>query len=313
MQRQFRKLLIPLLVIATFIPIEAAYVIHSVKGDVILTSRNKKIPAAKGVFIMPSDMLTIPQGAKIEIRNDANNTIYSSVRSGDMTVSSIIHESRALATDNSANINSRLKFADRGAVKSDGKVYREKGMVTRSACFFDSIASAIEINPAALAQLIANTVYFGDLRSDSTLNFAVIHPSLEQRPSTASPSTEDNPEIQEETLQEESMTADTGFYLSNPLTTPIYFNIIRISGIGSRKVEISPLGTPAASYVLPAGQSIIRTQASPLPYGEKHILVAAHYSYNVDQLLDALTEIINDDTKIINDPDPSLPIFIRQL
>lgn len=265
--------------------------VHSVKGTVKVSSGGKISPVATGMILTKTDLLSIPEGASIEIRDEVNNTIYSSTTGGNTSVGMLIARSASKAGNNSANINSRLKFSERGKKVAVGsRVYREKGMVTRSLNLFDTEASDVEIAPEALAQLIANTVYFGNLNGDSTLVFSPLH--IEAIP----PVPEKN---------------EIGFKLHNPLETPVYFNVLRISGVQKRVAEISPLGQPSGSYVLPAGQTMWRAQTGAFPYGEQHLIVACHYSFDIDALIEALNKIINDDMLIIEDPDPTLPVFIR--
>lgn len=285
--------MLTLALVAIFLPAAATYIVHSLTGNVKISSSGKVSAAAKGDKLKASDLLSIPQGGSIEIRDDSDNKIYSSLKPGNLSVSMLISQSKAKAADNSANINSRLKFAERGKKATPGsRVYREKGMVTRSLNLFDSIASDIEIDPDALAQLIANTVYFGNVNGDSILNFSTLHLDAE-------PPAPTKPEI--------------GFKLNNPLSTPVYFNVLRFSGVKERNADISPLGQPGGTYVLPAGQTMWRTQTGNFPYGEKHLLIGCHYSFDIDALIESLKKIINDDTLIINDPDPTLPVFIRMI
>ncbi len=293
MKKSLQRLMFLFSVMLTSLCVYAAgeYVIHSVKGNIKVSSAGKISSCAKGDKLKPSDLLSIPEGASIEIRDEKDNKIYTSTKSGHTSVGMLISRSIQQSGDNAANINSRLKFSQRGKkVVPGSRVYREKGMVTRSLNLFDSVASNIEIAPDALAQLIANTVYFGNVNGDSTLNFSTLH--IEVDP----PAPEKN---------------EIGFKLHNPLETPVYFNVLRFSGVKERNADISTLGQPAASYVLPAGQTMWRAQTGSFPYGEKHLLIACHYNFDIDALIESLKKIINDDMLIIDDPDPTLPVFIR--
>ena len=54
-----------------------------------------------------------------------------------------------------------------------------------------------------------------------------------------------------------------------------------------------------------------RTMDGTLPYGEKQVEVACHYSFDIDALIEALETIINDTNLITDFPDTSLPVFIK--
>ncbi len=288
----FRKFLIIFLIsLLTCLTISAELVVHSVNGNIKISSGGKISIANVGKTVNKNDLLSIPQKGSIEILDKETNKIFKSLKPGNISVGMIIADSKSKASDHLSNINSRLKFADRGKKEITGsRIYREKGMVTRSLNIFDPTAADIEIDPEALAQLIANTVYFGNVNSDSTLNFSSLH-------------IETNPPVEDKT--------EIGFKLQNPLTTPIYFNVLKFSGVKNRIAEISPLGHPAGSYVLPGGQTMWRTQNGNFPYGERHLIIACHYSFDIDNLIEAINKIINDDMLIVNAPDPTLPVFIR--
>lgn len=290
MKLHHTRFLLLIALTGVIISASAELVVHSIKGNVKISSGGKIAVLTQGRTVAKSDLLSIPEGGSVEILDKDSRSIYSSLKPGNISVDILIRQSGNKAADNSANINSRLKFTERGKKVEGSRIYREKGMISRSLNVFDSVASDIEILPDALAQLIANTVYFGNVNGDSTLNLAPL--CIEANP----PAPEKN---------------EIGFRLHNPLTTPVYFNVLRFSGVKNRKAEISPLGQPAGTYVLPAGQTIWRSQTGSFPYGERHLIVGCHYSFDIDALVESLNKIINDDMLIIEDPDPTLPVFIR--
>lgn len=279
-----------LLLLFCSMPLSAELVVHSVTGNVKISSGGKISTLTKGSKLGKKDILSIPQNGILEIIDTQTNRIYKSIKSGHTSVGMIISCSESKAADNLSNINSRLKFSDRGKkVATGNRIYREKGMVTRTLNLFDPTAADVEISPDALAYLIANTVYFGNVNGDSTLNCTPLH--IE-----ANPPAEEKNEI--------------GFKLHNPLHTPVYFNVLKFSGVKNRVAEISPLGHPSGCYILPGGQTMWRAQTGKFPYGERHIVIACHYSFNIDDLIDSINKIINDDMLIVNEPDYNLPAFI---
>ncbi|MDE7411608.1 MAG: hypothetical protein K2M94_06180 [Paramuribaculum sp.] len=295
MKNIFRKycVLILLCVISVLTVSANAYIIHSVNGNVKVSSGGKITSAIKGNYLKKSDLISVPEGGGIKILDESTKKIYTSVTSGNTSVENLISQSLEKAADNAGQLNSRLHFSARGEkVAVDSRVYREKGMVTRSLNLFDGGAANIEIAPDVLAQLIANTVYFDNVNGDSTLMFNPIHI---------------------DSILNTDTLAEFGFKLYNPLETPVYFNVLKFSGVNNRSAEISSLGQPGGFYILPAGQTMWRTRHDEVPYGEKHLIVACHYSFDIDSLIESLNRIINNDNLIINAPDSSLPVFIRKL
>ena len=296
-----KRILYPLLLLFSVVflllslsySVKSAYIVHSVNGKVKCSVKGKISNVEVGTILDPKNMLSIPPGASIQIKDDATNKLYSSVSSGNMLVSTLVNESSAKAGKHLQTINSALKLSGRGrTVKSDNRVYREKGMVTKSLNLFDKEAANIEISPDALALMIANTVYFDKFNGDSTLNFSNF--LIDSNPSSQSRN-------------------DIGFKLNNPLETPVYFNILKFSGVKNRVAEISQLGQPEGFYVLPSKQTIWRTQNGDFPYGEHHLLIACHYSFNIDDLIEAINKVINNDSLIVNKPVSDIPVFIRTL
>lgn len=277
--RTFYSLLLPVVIALTAISANA-YVIYSVSGNVKVSLGGKISQAVKGAVLKKSDLVSIPDGASISIMDETTQRIYISQESGNTSVQELISKSIKAAND-APQINGR----ERGTPGS--RIYREKGMVTRSLNLFDTVAANIEIEPDTLAQLIAHVVYFECVNADSTLNFV------------SAP------------IDTISNNGGYGFKLYNPLETPIYFNVLKIVGVHNRIVEISKLGQPGGDYILPPGHTMMRTCGSTFPYGETHLVVACHYSFDIDALIDSLNKIINDDTLIIEDSDPNLPVFIR--
>lgn len=283
-----------LLIAASLLSFAAnAYIVNSVTGNVKISSPGKIYKAVKGDTISQQDRLMIPAGGLIKILDEKSGIEYTSVSTGTMTVEKLIKESAQNAQDNAAQINSIVNFpAYREKAVAGSRVHREKGVVTRSLNLFDEDGAAIEISPEALAQLIAYTVYFGKETCDSTLLFSA---------------------IQNDYARNKNQTDEFGFKLGNPQKTPIYFNVLQFSGIIDRKAEISSLGQPGGFYILPSGHTMWRTHNAKIPFGQKHVVVACHYSFDIDALIDALNTIINDDSLITNFPDTTLPVFIKQI
>lgn len=278
--RKLYSLLLPVVIALTAINANA-YVIYSVSGNVKVSLGGKISQAVKGAVLKKSDLVSIPEGASISIMDETTQCIYISQESGNTSVQELISKS-IKAANNAPQI-----IDGRGRGTTGSRIYRERGMVTRSLNLFDTVAANIEIEPDTLAQLIAHVVYFECLNADSTLNFVSLP------------------------IDTISNDGGYGFKLYNPLETPIYFNVLKIAGVHNRIVEISKLGQPGGDYILLPGHTMMRTSGGSFPYGETHLVVACHYSFDIDALIESLNKIINDDTLIIEDSDPNLPVFIR--
>lgn len=268
-----------------------AYVVNSVTGEVTVRTGAKKAKATKGNKLTNDAVLSIPAGSSIKILDELTSTEYTSVSTGVMTVDELINESKNKARDNAAQVNSTVTLAaPRGKIAAANRVYRDKGMVTRSLNLFDEEGSKIEIDPEALAHLIAYTVYFGKETGDTSLCCSSI------------------PDVIESENKEQD---EFGFKLHNPMETPVYFNVLKFSGILERETDISPLGQPAGFYILPPGHTMWRTGNDNREVGEKHAVIACHYSFDIDALIEALNSIINDNKKIVIFPDYDLPVFVK--
>lgn len=279
-----RHLFTVLIAATTALSVSATYRVHSVKGIVTITSAGKSSTATKGDKVLPSDMVNIPEGAVLEVINDINNTIYTSTASGKMTLTRLMLDSKSKAADNAAAVNSRLKFAGRSAADKSNHVYAERGMVKRSLASFDPEASTMMVNPEALARRVASALGSSHASCDTTLNFSAAIPG-----------------------------ENAAFSLRNTLSSPVYFNIIRLTEDG--KAEISPLGQPSGSYILLPGQSMSRADNSPIPSTEKQLLVATHYNFDIDELLEALSAALKSESPAEAAPQPelNLPVFVRNL
>lgn len=280
MERLKSLVILFLMAVAAVPACRAAYVVHSVRGNVLIVSSGSRVAAEAGMKVSPADNVVVPEGASIEILNDINNTIYSSTTSGEMSFTRLMLDAKALAADNSANINSRLNFAGRTRGDKNKRVYSETGMVKRSQSTFDPEASGISVDPGALARVIAGSIRKGECANDSTLGFTC---TLEPRPA---------------------------FTIENRLDSPVYFNVLLIS---EHSAEISPLGLPSASFVLLPGQTLSRSQNQALGESGKHFIVATHYSYDVDALLDELAKELSTQTDSQDGPELRLPVFIVSL
>lgn len=135
-----KKFVLFIAILCAAIPAVANYVVHSVSGDVRVTHNGTTTKVKKGMAVNAPDELTISQGASVEILNASTKKIYRSVKSGKTTVSRLMIEAQGKATDNSAAVNSNIAVA-KGKSDKSGRVYVEKGAVTREIEVVDSIGN----------------------------------------------------------------------------------------------------------------------------------------------------------------------------
>lgn len=185
--------------------------------------------------------------------------------------------------------------------------------MTRSMAAFDSTASVI-IRPNVMAQLLAYMIDSNETDSDSTLNFAMIpHRSAEVAGDAGKAGKGASRSSAQSATRRPAAPAEYGFKLHNPLKTPIYFNVIQVSGLERRRADISPLGSPFGAYIILPGQTISRTLSYPVPSDERHYVVAANYGFEIDDLTRDLERILNDGSALKATPDDELSIFVREI
>ncbi len=253
-----------LLLAVVSIAATARYTVHNVTGQVTIESRGKTVAATKGLQVNASDLINIPAGAEVEIYNELDKRIYTSVKSGRFTVTRLMIDARGVASDNSANVASRMRFGAKDKGDEQRRVYVEKGMVRRSLAVYDPEGEGVQMDAVTLGRFLA-----ARLRSNGLADVAAPPVKVEHSGS-----------------EETGLT----FRVENTLDFPVYFNIIRLKGSGNGDVEISPVGQPAGSYVLLPRQSLSREHFSPLGPGEKHVLVMTHCQYDIDEVIEEMAK-----------------------
>lgn len=135
-----KKLLLIISIIAAALTASANYVIHNVSGNVKITHNGTTTKVKKGMAVNAPDELNIADGASVEILNASTKKIYRSDKSGKTTVSRLMIEAQGKASDNSAAINKNISVA-KGKSDKSGRVYVEKGAVTREIEVVDSLGN----------------------------------------------------------------------------------------------------------------------------------------------------------------------------
>lgn len=264
--------------LSSFISVEAHYTVHSSRGARIIESGKEKELTA-GMKMNPTDMIIIPEGGILEIYNDVDKRIYSSTRSGKMSVTRLVIEAKGKAGSHKESINGSLRFGNRSS-RNDARIYTEKGMVKRSMKVYDPEGDNVEMNATTLADFIAGRIRSGQLN--------------DQVP----------PEVELISLSNDSVALL--FKVRNNLEYPVYFNVIKIRNGNSPEVEISELGQPSGSYILLPGQSLSREHFPKMSSEYSHLMIMASCQYDIDEVLDKISEKLlekeDSETCILNLP-----------
>lgn len=99
-----------LIITAAFVSSDAYALlqIYRVKGKVTVTSGKNKWQAQRRAKVVPSDLLAIPAGGSVDILDSESHRIYSSTKSGKMTVKDLIKKAKDHAANITRNINRKV-------------------------------------------------------------------------------------------------------------------------------------------------------------------------------------------------------------
>lgn len=260
------RLILFVAVIMLSISVQAAYKVHGVSGNVKIETDGKTVVVSKGMNVNPSDVIIIPEGGKLEIFNELDGKIYTSVKSGKLSVIRLMLDAKQKASDNSAAVKGQLNVG-KGGGSSSSRVFMEKGMVKRSHNAFGEDSENVDVDPKTLARYVASAVYTGNLDSRVELPVKIEH--------------------------EKGDSIGIRFRLVNERDFPVYFNILKITGTESPILEISELGQPSGCYVVLPGQSLSREQfASPAPFS-RHVLIVSHARYDMGEVIDVIGDLMS--------------------
>ncbi|MDE5808014.1 MAG: hypothetical protein K2H76_07830 [Muribaculaceae bacterium] len=279
------RILAILLLALSFGTAWAHYTLHTVVGDVKVESAGKTAAATKGQAVKATDYIIIPQGGKVEILNDLDKRVYTSIKPGKISVTKLMIEARGLASDNGANVASRMSLG-RKSPKGSEKVYVEKGMVRRSLATYDPEGDMMEMDAETLGRYVASSIKDGSFSSGEGAPVSITSQRLPE--------------------------GGIGFKMENTLQFPVYFNIIKLRKGDNSGVEISPLGQPAGSYVVLPSQTLSREHFPAISEDEVHLLVMANCQYDVDKVIEEIIKGL-DDPSLTKDKSSSLPVYVGAL
>ena len=262
----------------------AQYSVHSVSGTVTLKKGLQTTAVTQGMSLTAADMLDLAEGAQIEIFNASNSQTYKCSQAGMTSISAIMIRARSISDNKGKSIRDNMNFSRPSS--GAGHVYVESGMVKRSMATYDPEAKNIEVDPQQLSHFVINA-----LRDPASLSPAECPASFTHARNDC---------------------GGLGFTVGNTLTTPIYFNIIKICAGNTSRISISELGQPSGSYVLLPDQTISRDHLSPLPPDERHIIVMTHFNFDIDKLIEQVEETMKSGLQH-ETPDSRLNVFISAI
>lgn len=260
----------------------AHYSIHSLEGDVKIKHGSSEVQATGGMKITAADLIVIGRGAKVAILDSSDSKIYESSTPGQYTATNIVFQARKLATSNTRKLNRNLQIGNSGGKETT--VYVEKGKVTRALEVYDPAGDSLQLDMCTLASFVVSK-----LRNPAKINDTPFPISVNHSRSGA------------DALQ---------ISLENTLGFPVYFNIIKVgSKDGKPAVSLSELGQPVGSYVLLPNQILSREQSLGLNTADTHILIMAHYYFEVDALIESISKAMLQNAPKTGD----LPVYLVKL
>lgn len=267
-------------------PCHARYTLYRHSGNVSVVRNGQRVSLKKDMELNALDLIKIGKGGSVEIFNDRNSRIYKSKEPGEHSVSRIITDAKGQASDHIGGINDKMRF---GKSNDDGKVrvYAAKGMVTHALDVFDPEGKDLQVDPLVLGRHIV-----ASLADTASIDHSPFPALLKKEPAGES---------------------GIAFRVENPLSFPVYFNIIKVESPDS--IRISELGQPTGCYVVLPGQTLSREQLSGFDSKALHLLVMTHCYFDIDKVIETVAELIAEGPKPDNDNEirVSLPIYVRTL
>lgn len=260
-----KRLLLMLICLLYVMSLSAAYIVHGVSGGVKIETGGKTVEVTKGMKVNPSDIIDIPAGGKLEIFNELDGKVYTSVKNGKLSVIRLMIDAKQKASDNSAAVRDQLNIGKGG--NNTPRVYMEKGMVKRSGGAFGKDPENVDVDPRTLARYVASAVYTGRLDSRVELPVRIEH--------------------------ERGDSVGIRFKVVNERDFPVYFNILKITGTESPILEVSELGQPTGCYVVLPGQSLSREQFECPSKFTRHVLILSHARYDIGEVIDVIGDLMS--------------------
>lgn len=265
--------------------VRAQYTVAAFSGDVKVKHAGKIVPAEKDMRVGAFDIIIIGEGASATIFDKASSSEYTRDIAGEISPNNLVIEAKKAAGSNFANIHRNVGIG-KGNTEEEGKMYVEKGKITLALEEYDPAGDEIMIDARVLAEYIVNSLNsiaperLGD-------NFPV-------------------------TIRTAAADGALHFQLDNTTSEPLYINVIKLvtDAGGRRSIRISELGQPVGCYVILPCQAIMRSQTRGACDGEVHLLVATHYYFSIDELLEHIAAGLADNNAT-HKPSLELPIYLK--
>lgn len=261
----FHRLCIAVLTIAcTVMAATAQYTLSAFTGKVSVKQGARTVAATADMRLGAFDLIVIGEGSSATVFDKASSKEYTYSKPGEISPNALIIAATKAAGSNLRNVHRNVGIG-KGGTEEEGKMYVEKGKITLALEEYDPAGDSYMIDAKVLADFIANS-----------LNSTVPDRLGDRMP------------VNVLTAAEEGA---LHFQLENTTSEPLYINVIAIGDRpdGGRTIRISELGQPVGCYVILPNQGIMRNQSRGISAGERHLLVATHYYFSIDELLENLT------------------------
>ena len=246
----------------------AALQIYKVKGNVTLAKGKMNVAANRRAYVNPTDKLSIPAGAAIEILDTETHRIFSSTSTGSVTVADLIKQAESHAADITRNINRKVISAVAENAGQQKTGFEALGMTIHE-------TDAIATPPIELPKGLSYLAYL--LRTandpDSTHQSYV---SLQTVPADAD---DDGPD------------AAFNFVLHNSMRQPLYFNVIGRDYKEGIRLYFSenPIASPKTDT------TVTEYTFTPDPEINAYIAIASDVDFSIDDVKKLLKAGYNPD------------------
>ncbi len=263
---------------------QSLYSIHSTTSGVKIKTNDTEKPAVAGAPLFGLDELYIPTGGKVEVLHRANNKIYSSTRTGYISVFDLVKAANDEAEGHLANVSRRISFGKNS--KNEGTTYITEGGVRRSIAVYDPNGKNIAMDIPLLSAHIASYI-----RSTDNISFSDTVPV-------------------KFTTSRDTLGVSLAFNIENTLDYPFYFNILRVNMSDISDIEISKLGQPMGCYVIQPGQTMSRTDTSDIDSNERHIVLMTPCQFDLDLLIEELKKAVASANSLET---KNLPVYVGEI
>ena len=268
---------VALMIVLCSLVVQANYSLSSVRGKVEVKHGGKVVLAEPGMKVGSADLIILGQDGSVEVLDKRDSKLYRRDQKGEISVLSLIFEAKKEAGSNAGAVHRKVSFGK--SSEEEGKMYVEKGKITLALEEYDPAGENFMIDAKVMARYIADVLCSGAPDSLQTFPTTLIHKA----------------------------NAEEG------LMFRVDINVIKIRVVDNQiQLRISELGQPIGCYVLLPCQSLMRSQCKGGNSDEAHILVATHYYFSIDELIEELGIMLTmqpeQGASVAN-----LPIYIQKL